>query len=105
LDGFGQALLSPGLDAGLDAVLPLEGAIYHRPLMHAPAAIVPTERHVHDHIEGDEALAAARRPHHAQAVAGNEPLDEVTAICAELDLAEGHEIEPACPGLGLAIVG
>jgi hypothetical protein len=44
-----------------------------------------------DHVKGDEALAAARRPpHHAQAVAGNEPLDEVTAICAKLDLAEGR---------------
>ena len=65
--------------------------------MHAPAAILPAQRHVQHHVKGHEALATARRPiDHGQAIARDERFDKVSAGGAELDLVEGNEIEAAC---------
>jgi hypothetical protein len=49
---------------------------------------------MHQEVEYPEALPALRRtPHDCEADAGNQPLDEISALLAELDFIEQNEAD------------
>src|SRR5712691_5761137 len=91
---LGEVTLPPCLLARADTRLALEGAINHRPLLHAPAAIGPAKGDVHGDVIGPEALATLRwPPDHDHAASRKQTLHDVAWLGPEHDLVKGDELE------------
>ena len=89
--------LDEGLFSFLDALLPLERAIYDNALMNALAAILPAKRDMHHAVEYPERFPAFRgSPQNGQAYAGDKTLNKVAALGIKFDVRKGNEVNAAC---------
>ena len=93
------------LDTGLYSGLPLESAINHRTLLHAPVAIRPTKRHMHCQIEYPERFSAfGRAPNYGQPYSRDQAFDQVAGFRSQFDFIKRDKPNAVLASFGFAIV-
>ena len=108
-----QKVLPESLDARFEAGLSFERAVDNRRRLDPAAAVLPSQRDVHDQVEDPEALARLRRPpNDHQADARDQSLDQIAALRTELDVVEGNEANAPrrlrvglCSGFVICLLG
>ena len=91
---FDAVVLAERGNPGSKAALALAGDIDHAAGLRLPAPIPPAEGDMHDHVEGEEGLAALwRAPDHREAFAGEQPLDQIVWRRRQRDVTEADQRE------------